>query len=303
MTTWGVVATVKAPEEHILAFVAHHLALGAARIWIYFDDPEDPAYACISKLPKVKATRCTDLYWALRGGRRVKLHNRQIANSIHTQGKCRFDWLCHIDSDEFLYAPRPVADILAEVPADVPNLLMDTFEAIHDPSLPDDIFTARHFRGPLGPAVPALHAAIFGPVADVVAKGNLGHTIGKSFCRIGLSGVKLGLHEVFRDHVALKRPFHPDLRLLHFHAHDPVVWRAALPFRLANGAYHFDAENHLRTYLSGASDKVIDDFYRHTMTLTPEKVALLEQHGLLITTDLALRAKVADLLAGRLGRA
>jgi hypothetical protein len=302
MTTWGVVATVKAPEEQLLAFVAYHLALGASRIWIYFDDPKDPAYARISKLPKVKATRCTDLYWAFHRGRHVKLHNRQIVNAIHAQRKCRFDWLCHIDSDEFLYAARPVTEILAEVPADVPNLLMDTFEAIHDPTLPDDIFTARHFRGPLGPAVPDLHAAIFGPVEDVVAKGNLGHIIGKSFCRVGLPGVKLGLHEVFRDHVAIARPFHPDLRLLHFHAHDPVAWRKALPFRLTKGAYHYDAENHLRSHLSGATDQVIDDFYRHTMTLTSDKIALLQAHDLLITADLTLRSKVAELLAGRLGR-
>jgi hypothetical protein len=302
MTTWGIVATVKAPEEQLLAFVAYHLALGAARIWIYFDDPADPAYARIAKLPKVKATCCTDLYWSFHRGRHAKLHNRQIVNAIHAQGKCRLDWLCHIDSDEFLYAQRPVAEILAEVPAEIPNLLMDTFEAIHDPTLQDDILTARHFRGPLGPAVPELQAAIFGPVADVVAKGNLGHTIGKSFCRTGLPGVKLGLHEVFRNRVAVKRPFHPDLRVLHFHAHDPVAWRKALPFRLTKGAYHYDAENRLRSYLRGASDQVIDDFYRHTMTLTPEKIALLERHGLLITTDLALRSKVAALLAGRQGR-
>lgn len=303
MTTWGIAATVKAPEEQLLAFVAYHLALGASRIWIYFDDPKDPAFARIAKLPKVKATRCTDLYWAFRGGRHVKLHNRQISNAIHAQRKCKLDWLCHIDSDELLYAPRSVAQILAEVPPQVPNLLMDAFEAIHDPDLPDDILTARQFRGPLGPAVPDVHAAVFGPVADVVAKGNLGHTIGKSFCRVGLPGVLLGLHEVFRDRQPVPTAFHPELRILHFHAHDPVIWRGLLPYRLAKGAYHYDAENHLRAHLQGASDAVIDDFYAHTMTLTPEKVALLERHGLLITADLALRPKVADLLAGRLGRA
>ena len=300
MVTWGVVATVKVPEEQVLAFIAHHLALGASRVWIYFDDPSDPAFSRVSRLPKVTAVRCTGWYWAIRGGRREKLRNRQITNAIDAQRKCKLNWLAHIDSDEFLHAPRPVADILAEVPAEVPNVLMDTFEAMHDPDLPDDIFTARHFRGPLGPAHPALHAKVFGPMAEVVAKGNLGHIIGKSFCRIGVPGVRLGLHEVFIGRTPLPRPFHPSLRVLHFHAHDPFEWRRLLPFRLTHGAYHYDAENHLRTFLKGASDAVIDDFYRHTMTLTPQKVAALQAADLLITTDLALRLKLRDLQAGRL---
>lgn len=192
----------------------------------------------------------------------------------------------------------PVAAILTEVPGDVPNVLMDAFEAMHDPDLPDDIFTSRHFRGPLGPAHPDLHAAIFGPVASVVAKGNLGHTIGKSFCRIAFQNVVLGLHDVFMNRMPLRRPFHPDLRILHFHAQDPKAWRDALPFRLRNGAYHFDAENNLRAYLTGASEDVIRAFYEATMTLTPEKTALLQAHGRLITTDLDLKAKVAALKAG-----
>ncbi|MDX5351367.1 MAG: glycosyltransferase family 2 protein [Paracoccaceae bacterium] len=301
MPSWGIVSTVKAPEDQVLAFIAHHLSLGASRLWIYFDDPKDPVFARVSRLPRVTAIRCSDWYWAIRGGRHEKLHNRQIRNARDAQRKCRLDWLGHIDVDEFLHNDRPVADILTEVPADVPNVLMVAFEAMHDPDLPDDIFTARQFRAPLGPAHPQLHGAIFGPVAEVVAKGNLGHTIGKSFCRMGLPGVVLGLHDVFIDRKPQRRPFHPELRILHFHAQDPVVWRKALPFRLSNGAYHFDAENHLRAYLTGASDAVIDDFYAWTMTLTPEKIALLRAHDRLATVNLGLRAKVADLLAGRMG--
>lgn len=204
MPSWGLVATVKAPEDQILAWVAHHLGLGASRLWLFFDDPNDPAFTCVSKLPRVTAVRCSDWYWAIRGGRHEKLHNRQIRNALSAQRKCRLDWLGHIDTDEFLHSSLPVAAILTEVPGDVPNVLMDAFEAMHDPDLPDDIFTSRHFRGPLGPAHPDLHAAIFGPVASVVAKGNLGHTIGKSFCRIAFQNVVLGLHDVFMNRMPLR---------------------------------------------------------------------------------------------------
>jgi hypothetical protein len=297
MTTWGLVATVKAPEEQLLAYVAHHQSLGAQNIRLYFDDPADPALRRLSRVPGVTTIRCTDWYWALRGGRPDKLHNRQIKNARHAQLRCRLDWLGHLDVDEFLHSQRPVAAILAEVPREVPNVLIDSFEAMHDPDLPDDIFTARQFRAALRDQHHGLLDPIFGFAAPLLAKGNLSHTIGKSFCRIAARDVKLGLHEVFRDKTPIAQPFHPELRLLHFHAQDRAAWLEALPFRLRNGAYHFPAEQALREHLLAADAVGLAAFYEIAMTLTPDKAALLDQHGLLVTADLALRAKVARLLA------
>ncbi|NJS39027.1 MAG: glycosyltransferase family 2 protein [Rhodobacteraceae bacterium] len=181
MVSWGLVTTVKAPEEQVLAFLAHHLSLGAARIWVYFDNPDDPAFDRVAALPRVTATRCTDVYWVLRGGRHSRHQNRQARNARDAQKACKLDWLGHIDVDEFLHAPRPIADTLATVPAEVPNILMEPFEAMHDPALPDDIFTARQFRGPLHRQHRDLQPAIFGPSAAVIPKGTLGHGIGKAF--------------------------------------------------------------------------------------------------------------------------
>jgi hypothetical protein len=301
MPSWGLVTTIKAPEEQVLAFVAHHLSLGASQLWIYFDDPQDPAFARVAGLPRVTAIRCTDWYWAIRGGRKANHRRRQVLNARDAQRRCRLDWLGHVDGDEFLYASGPVSSVLADISADVPNVLMDVFEAMHDPDLPDDIFTARQFRGPLRGMHLALHPAIFGPAAPAVAKGGLGHTIGKSFCRPRLKGISLDLHLAVRNKVAIPAFFHPDLRVLHFHAHDPTAWLRSLPFRLARGAYHHPEEQHLKSWLTGASDQELWQFYQETMTLTPEKVALLQGHGRLITANLGLRAKVIDLLAGRPG--
>ncbi|MBA3909530.1 MAG: hypothetical protein C0524_06505 [Rhodobacter sp.] len=52
MTSWGLVATVRAPVDHVLAFIAHHLSLGADHLWVCFDDPDDPAFARVEALPK-----------------------------------------------------------------------------------------------------------------------------------------------------------------------------------------------------------------------------------------------------------
>ena len=43
--SWGTVTTLRAPLAVVLAFVAHHRAAGAAEVWLFFDDPADPAAA------------------------------------------------------------------------------------------------------------------------------------------------------------------------------------------------------------------------------------------------------------------
>jgi Glycosyl transferase family 2 len=298
MVSWGLVATVKAPEPQVLAFVAHHLSLGAARLWLYFDDPDDPAIPSLRAVPSVTVTPCTADYWAKRGGRDDRHQNRQARNARDAQRACTLDWLGHIDVDEFLHAPRPVADILAEVPPDVPTVLMEPFEAMHDPALPDDIFTARHFRGPLRRAHKALHPAIFGSVARYLPKGSLAHAIGKSFGRPRFPGLAFRLHVVHLNQERLSTPFHADLRVLHFHGQDPQAWRRVLGFRLQQGAYHHPGEAALKAYLTTASEEQISAFYAETMTLTAEKIALLQAHDRLVTADLGLRAKVAALQCG-----
>ncbi|OZA17049.1 MAG: hypothetical protein B7Y02_02675 [Rhodobacterales bacterium 17-64-5] len=209
--------------------------------------------------------------------------------------------MCHIDVDEFLFAPEPVADVLARVPATIPYLVMEPFEALHDPDAADDIFNGHHFRGLLNRQHVKLQPTIFGKSAPLLEKGALAHTLGKSFCRVGVKKLILDLHFASLNGEVLRSPFHPSLRILHYHAQDPVAWKRALPFRLGKGgAYHSKAQQALHAYLTNANDQEISEFYANSMTLTPEKVALLRANDRLITTDLALRKKVAAMLEGRL---
>jgi Glycosyl transferase family 2 len=300
MTRWGLVTTVKAPLDQILAFVAHHLSVGAEELWLFFDDPDDPAFDQIAALPRVTATRCTDAYWATKGGRHDRHQNRQSRNAREAQKLCALDWLGHIDVDEFLHAPRPIAAILGDQPASTFALRMEPFEAIHTPDLPDDIFTARHFRGPLSRKHEALRDPILGPYAVILPKGHLSHTAGKSFCRPKTRGLALRLHQVTLNKEPLQGPFHTDLRLLHFHAQDRQAWVKALPFRLERGAYQFHPA--MADHLAQASDAEIHAFYDETQMLSAEKLALLAANDRLITADLGLRSKIAALAKGAYGQ-
>ena len=297
---WGLVATVRAAPEKVAAFVAHHLSLGAARIWLYFDDPADPAAEPLSRIPQVTVTRCDDGHWERLRGRPDRHQNRQSKNARAAYKACLLPWLGHIDVDEFLWPARPVAEILGSLPPGQSTLRMEPFEAMHDPALPDDIFTARAFRGPLKPRFAHLRPAVLGSYAGILPEGHLSHTNGKSFFRTGIPGLSPRLHGAFLKGERLPGPpFDRRLPLLHFHAQDREDWLKALPFRLTRGAYQYHAG--LQAHLAAAGPEETAFFYDRTQCLPPDLAALLREEGRLIEADLHLREKVAALARGAAG--
>jgi hypothetical protein len=297
MPSWSVVATVKAPEEKVLAFVAHHLSLGAAEVFLYFDDPDDPAQAAVAPFSRVRATACTPEYWVECGGRSNRHQNRQSRNAREAYGHCRTDWLCHIDVDEFILAGRPVSELLGEIPADMLAAKLEPFEAMHDPLLPDDIYTSREFRGAIRHEHWPLRRGALGPYRKFNRDGLLSHSNGKVIFRAGVPGLVPRLHNVFFNGTRLEVPeWHPEMKLLHFHAQDRQAWLAALPFRLTRGAYQY--REGLQAYLLGATPEEVDTFYLTTQVLSSESLGALQAVGRVIVTDLTLRQKVQALRDG-----
>ena len=298
MASWGIVATVKAPEQKVLAFVAHHLAIGADHIWLYFDDPEAPIPDVLTRHPRVAITRCEAAYWADKK-RHERHQNRQARNARDAYQRATTDWLTHIDVDEFLYTPRPVADLLDNVSSDIAVLKFEPFEAMHDPLLPDDIYTARAFRGALRQEHHHLRGQVLGDYQGIVRDGLMSHKVGKVIFRTGIRGLSPRLHSVMKGGTRLGTPdWHPDLKLLHFHAQDREAWLAALPFRLTRGAYQFRPE--LQAYLTDATPEEVDQFYLGTQVLTATASGQLQAVGRVIIAELGLRAKVQTLMSGTL---
>ena len=284
MTPWALVTTVRAPEALIRAFVTHHLALGATKLWLYFDHPDDPAFDKIAPIAGVVATRCTPDHWQeIAGKRPAKVENRQTRNAQAAYAECSLPWLGHVDIDEYLWPARRVADLLDDVPPDIAMLRMEPFEAMQDADHPDA--PPRLFRGALKDRHADLRAAILGRYTDILPSAMLSHSVGKAMFRTGIAGLSLRLHGAFLNGERLRGPrFNQQMVLLHCHTQNQTAWRRALEFRLTRGAYQYQPA--LQSYLTAADDDELDQFYRETQVLTLEKQALLRDAGRLVKADL-----------------
>ena len=282
---------MKAPVDQVMAFVAYHLSLGCAGIWLFFDDPDDPAAAAVAHLSRVTVTRCDDAHWRrIRGKRPDKHQNRQSRNMQSVYAAAPLPWIAHIDVDEFLWPRQDIGAVLAQQHPDLGQLPMAPWEALHDPALRDDIFTANRFRMALsGDSNAALRARVFGPHAPLLPKGVLSHSAGKCFFRTGIPGLEPRLHGAFLNGFRLHGgAFCPDVALLHFHAEDPVRWLDRLQFRLTRGAYQYNPA--LADWLKAADDAAVLAFYTQVQTATPATLDMLRAADALIETDLGLRA-------------
>lgn len=301
MASWSVVATVKAPEEKVLAFAAYHLSLGADHLWLYFDEPETPIPAVLANHPQVTVTLCDEAHWIRVIRKRPPQHqNRQTHNARFTyREKVTTDWIVHIDVDEFLLPSRPIAEILDDAPPEEIGMKLEPFEAMHDPMLPDDIYTSREFRGALRHEHWPRRRAALGAYRKVIRDGLLSHSVGKMMYRTRVPGLLPRLHAVMVDKEFLRiANWQPEIKLLHFHSQDKAAWLAALPFRMTKGAYQFRPE--LQEFLMEATPEQIDQFYRRTQILPVDLREELVKDGRVIIADLGLRAKVQALKDGLL---
>ncbi|MGJ8609825.1 MAG: glycosyltransferase family 2 protein [Octadecabacter sp.] len=293
---WGVCTTALAPLQQILAFVAWHKHIGATHIWVHLDDADAVSGQLLNQIDGVTAVLCDAQYWTGKGYRPKTQEARQSYNIQRVCGLAELPVIAHVDVDEYLYPKRPIADILDDWTDDAPYLRCVPAEALHDPALPDDIFTACQFRLPFpnGLSIERRYA-VLGDYTLMLKKNMLSHKVGKALFRTGLDGFVPRLHAgtFGKDGPRIDLPLHPDLMVLHFHAQDRTTWRAALDHRVSKGAYRFNEE--LAGYLGAASEAEIDAFYEATQMASPELIAALDAEGLLVEADLKLKDKVAEL--------
>ena len=301
MATWGLSATIKAPDAEILDFAAHHLELGAHRLYLYLDAPAPGVFAHLKAHPKIRVTTCDDAHWCKLTGKRPAKHQvRQTANASHAYARrAEVDWLIHIDVDEFLWPDGLVGDILGALPADVLCARVRPIEAVAgDGTL---------FKGfiPSGPTRTATVNRLYPTYGRYLKGGFLSHVAGKLFVRTGLGPLQVKIHNVFRGdemnpgEVELDR-----IELCHCHAKSWEDWIARFRYRHAKGSYRPDLASAERRDKGGLTlhelfaaieaedgEAGLRAFYDEICSDTPALRAALETEGLLRLCDLDLARK------------
>jgi hypothetical protein len=136
MSSLCVVTTLQAPVHETLMFVNYHLNIGVDHMYLFFDDPDDPAVDALAGRERVTSVRCDLEYWnGINARVERSIYERQRANgraALDMARQAGFDWVVHIDSDELLYAEKRLQDLLAAVPPEVHTLKFPTLEGVVD---------------------------------------------------------------------------------------------------------------------------------------------------------------------------
>jgi hypothetical protein len=209
----AIVSTVKAPVLECLIHVRHHRALGADRIVMYFDDPQDPALAALQREELVTCVPCTKEHWSSLGLRAdASIEDRQVANANHALSLLRrqgFQWFIHIDSDELIQCEGGLAASLETAQAECVRFSIR--EAVSEDYSSDHCFRSTLFRR-RGHQLARLVGWVLCPRAHLRRQYFRGHTASKVALRItdALQGVGIhgpvgsaDLREVQVEHILL----------------------------------------------------------------------------------------------------
>ena len=231
---WGIVATVDEPLVLLAAFVAHHLSLGADRIYLYLDRANPETEAFFQAEPCVDIIVCDAAYWA-GFGNRPKVHvRRQLINARDAYDRADVDWLLHCDGDEFLLFKHDLRTELAALPGTALSMRVINTERVWLQGHPrTSIFSGarRHpFRRQKGGGWD-----IYGASDLFLRQGILGYGAGKCFARTG-KNLFPGIHSTKRrgadnwvDHASSVHGWESSAgQLVHFDGLTPLHWQVKL---------------------------------------------------------------------------
>lgn len=289
---WAVVSTIKASANVIAPFVAHHLALGAAHMYLYLDAPLRARALKRLSHPKVSLITCDDTYWQASGKARMDKHQqRQAFNATTCYRSCAADWLAHIDVDEFLHSSGAITDQLARVSDTVDAVILPPAEEIAQSGDEADLFFRRTYFDADCPK--SVVDELYPTFGRYLRSGFISHTAGKTMARTGLSDVRFGVHLLKRggqEVKAIERSKH--MHVLHRHAPSLAAFEQHLEFRLSKGSYR--NRDDTRLGLADIVEALIDEhgkagikvLFDEVIAARPEVLSTLQAHNMLIRTKL-----------------
>ena len=289
---WGVVCTTNAPVHEVVRFVAHHLDIGATRIYLYLDAPDPETTRRLKPHPQVDLTLCDAAYWQETGKSRPDAHQvRQIFNATRAlkRAAADLDWLGHIDTDEFVLSAHALSDLLKSVPADIAGARLYPAEALASakPGVSPTHFKLRTISDGVPPT--AIHD-VYPTFGSYLRGGFLSHLAGKVFVRTGLGDIRLAIHRLrFNGEDVSNMAVLDGAHIGHLHAPDWDNFQSKLDFRHSKGSYRpkdNDPEKsigHLLQYLRDEEGEPgLRQFFEEMCLDTPALRNRLKRHNLLL---------------------
>jgi hypothetical protein len=267
-----VVTMVREPVDTILNFVSWYLNLGAEKIVICFDDPEDPALGVLDamNLDRVETHACTPEFWrALRiSPKHVMKKQKAVFNWAYRNAKT--PWMLALDGDEYLYlGGRSLDQFIATVDDDIPAVRFLPVEPVGTQDTVQWFRSGAH-RRKLTP-IYGEDIKFFGARA-----GLLGHSEGKSMTRTGLD-VYIRLHWAkTADGTPLKNhTVGPDQGacLMHFFNNGYDEWRRKLDWRKSTWGFAKAVSAQLDSY----DEPALQSLYDRIHTIDADQLAALKE--------------------------
>ena len=233
-SSWGVVAQVSDPLPLAVAFIAHHLELGAQEIHLFLDTDQPELEEFCKQDERIQTYRTPLKYWQEMHGRRAipkKKTFRQGLNASWAASRASCDWLFNIDVDEFVWADADALHSLGSVPEDVDYLRIPNLERAYLASAPRVTIWDGVFKRKCKP----VSAADRLPLTEF---GFFGYHVGKTLVRtkrdlhLSLHRARIGDRDAFRF---AKEQSATGIELLHYDGMTPFHWAAKLIRRAAKG--------------------------------------------------------------------
>lgn len=315
--------TIRAPLSQTLAFVYYHLNIGVDKLYIFFDDPDDPAADMLEKERRVTCFRCTPRYWAelpgnlFPGG--IPINEKQKMNSrvaLERARKDGFEWICHLDGDELVYAPGGLKQTIAVLPQHVQVAKFPVLEVIPDMGMVQSAFqdlcyfknapmvypTKKFFYMDGSDSIMLILNMILYKAKIALARLSgckqvsrdyiKAHTMGKSIARTSAPIAMFYSHfPVPVNQQRLRINIFPKCFVLHYDSPDYVSWKTkwhqkyvsnydtGVPERYSPRR-KLQYEEYVRIYEHGNENDLVD-YFKSTFLFSPSEQVRLRRIGLL----------------------
>ncbi|MBX2868848.1 MAG: glycosyltransferase family 2 protein [Acidiferrobacterales bacterium] len=306
MSSAAIVTTLKNQGASLLTFVEYHLAIGFSKIYLMFDDPEDPDQHLVSRIPGVEVSLCDDqirekwktLHKYQKYGAHIdmEVRARQTLNAELAMQYALSDgmnWLLHIDSDELFWISdstiHPHLDRLGEI--GLVSVKYHNFEAIPEKENIENCF---------------LEVNTFKKPSKLLTKQGIDrnnlwpsnrkyfnfYSNGKSMCQVREDMVPGDVHKWSSktEHIFTSSFYHP--AILHYSCCGYQNFENKFKKLIDNGSTGvefgvaikdngFTLDHDAITAFRQGDESAARDIYRNRVMLPPEEIKFFEERGLI----------------------